>query len=30
MMLSTLAGVRRGWLGTFDLDADGRPNLPMV
>ena len=30
MMLSTLAGVRRSWLGTFDLDADGRPNLPLV
>lgn len=30
MMLSTLAGVRRGWLGTFDLDADGRPNLPLI
>jgi 2-polyprenyl-6-methoxyphenol hydroxylase-like FAD-dependent oxidoreductase len=30
MMLSTLAGVRRGWLGTFAIDADGRPDLPMV
>ena len=30
MMLSTLAGVRRGWLGTFTLDEHGRPKLPMA
>ena len=30
MMLSTLAGVRRGWLGTFPVNADGRPDIPMV
>ncbi|TWT05037.1 NAD(P)/FAD-dependent oxidoreductase [Reyranella sp. CPCC 100927] len=30
MMLSTLAGVRRSWWHTFDLDADGRPDLPLV
>lgn len=30
MMLSTLAGLRRGWWCTFDLDGDGRPNLPLV
>ncbi|HEX2889015.1 NAD(P)/FAD-dependent oxidoreductase [Vineibacter terrae] len=30
MMLSTLAGVRRGWLGTFPVSADGRPDIPMV
>jgi 2-polyprenyl-6-methoxyphenol hydroxylase-like FAD-dependent oxidoreductase len=30
MMLSTLAGVRRGWLGTFAIDQDGRPDMPLV
>jgi 2-polyprenyl-6-methoxyphenol hydroxylase-like FAD-dependent oxidoreductase len=30
MMLSTLAGVRRGWSSSFPVDSDGRPDLPLV
>jgi 2-polyprenyl-6-methoxyphenol hydroxylase-like FAD-dependent oxidoreductase len=30
MMLSTLAGVRRGWWRSFATGDDGRPDMPMV
>ncbi len=30
MMLSTLAGIRRGWWSTFPVDDEGRPDMPMV